>query len=73
MAIHSLTSRPQLSVADSGLLCVQGAGWMQQLAVPSARDARALRITLAGANGVLGTAEHQLQQVCRYCDLVRSV
>ena len=42
---------------------MQGAGWMQRVAVPAARDARALRITLTGANGVLGTAEHPLHEV----------
>jgi hypothetical protein len=42
---------------------MQGAGWMQRVAVPAARDASALRITLTGANGVLGTAEHPLHEV----------
>lgn len=42
---------------------MQGAGWMQRVAVPAARDASALRITLTGADGVLGTAEHPLHEV----------
>jgi hypothetical protein len=40
-----------------------GAGWMQRVAVPAARDASALRITLSGADGVLGSAEHPLHEV----------
>lgn len=48
---------------------LQGSGWIQQVAVPAARDATAIRITVTGPNGMLATAEHPLQKVLLECHL----
>jgi hypothetical protein len=40
-----------------------GAGWNERVAVPAARDAKTLRVTVAGPDGVLGAAEHPLHKV----------
>lgn len=42
---------------------MQGAGWNERVAVPAARDAKTLRVTVAGPDGVLGAAEHPLHKV----------
>ena len=45
-------------------MMAQGAGWNERVAVPAARDAKTLRITVEDADGrPLGAAEHPLTQV----------